>query len=94
MRRTFHPGRHDLHGITVVVETTGGDLLVGRCDDIVEGEVILVDADVHREGESELSREDYLRRAARFGVWKRHDRVVVPAADVAGLRRLGEITEE
>ena len=37
MTRTFpaHEHRHELHGLTVVVETDGPELWVGRCDDVV-----------------------------------------------------------
>ncbi len=37
---TFHQGKSDLHGITVVVETRGPELYVGRCDDVTERGVI------------------------------------------------------
>ena len=30
---TFHQGKSELHGITVVVDTTGPEIFVGRCDD-------------------------------------------------------------
>ncbi|MEZ5313177.1 MAG: hypothetical protein R2862_05725 [Thermoanaerobaculia bacterium] len=45
--RTFaaHDAKHSLHGITVVVETDGPELFVGRCDDIDERGVHLRDAD-------------------------------------------------
>jgi hypothetical protein len=88
---TFHQGKHELHGITVVVETDGPDLFVGRVDDIDDRGVVLNDVDVHREGESERSREEYLRRAAQLGVFPRHRRLLVPADRVARVRRLGEL---
>jgi hypothetical protein len=31
---TFHHGRSELHGITVVVDTHGPKVFVGRCDDL------------------------------------------------------------
>ena len=31
---TFHQGKGDLHGITVVVDTTGRCVFVGRCDTV------------------------------------------------------------
>lgn len=91
--RTFHEheAKHELHGITVVVETTdGAELWIGRCDDIVEAGVILRDADVHREGESATPRGDWLDKARRLGVWPNHRRAVVPAARVTSIRRLAE----
>ena len=86
---TFHQGKSELHGITVVVETSGGDLYVGRCEDEDQSKVILLDADMHRLTD-EVSREDYLERAARFGVWNRLPRVELERPDVTSIRRLGE----
>lgn len=86
---TFHQGKSELHGITVVVETEGGDVYVGRCDDEDERSVILLDADMHRPTD-EISREDYLDKAARFGVWNRLPRVEVERSGVISIRRLGE----
>ena len=51
---TFHHDKHELHGITVIVDTTGPEIYIGRCDDIVAQGVILRDADVHREGQLEF----------------------------------------
>jgi hypothetical protein len=87
---TFHHDRHELHGITVVVETDGAELWVGRCDDIDSRGVILRDADVHREGESPASRAEWLGAARKVGVWPRHRRTVIPAERVAAVRRLAE----
>lgn len=89
MQRTFHHDRSPLHGITVVVETAGGELWVGRCDDEDEERVILLDADVHRDGEGDVSRDDWLAKVDRFGVWPNHRRVVLPRRAVASLTRLG-----
>ncbi len=88
---TFHQGKSALHGITVVVDTTGPEIFVGRCDDEDADSVILLDVDVHREGDEGRSKADYVARAAQFGVWKKHDRVVIPRGQVASLRPLGEM---
>jgi hypothetical protein len=90
---TFHQDRGELHGITVVVETDGPELFVGRCDRVTEQGVVLQDADVHRQGESEGSRDEYLRRAARFGVWGRFRHLVVPTERVESIRRLADLQE-
>ncbi len=91
--RTFahHETKHALHGITVVVETDGPELWVGRCDDIVAEGVILKDADVHREGESERPRAEWLARASRVGVFPHHRQALVDAARVVNVRRLAEL---
>jgi hypothetical protein len=92
---TFHHGKGDLHGITVVVDLKDSRVFVGRCDTVTQLGVILLDADVHDEAQptasgAKLSKADYLRRAVQVGVWKRHDRVLVPVEDVASITPLAE----
>ena len=89
---TFHQGKSALHGITVVVDTTGPEIFVGRCDDEDERGIFLHDVDVHRDGESGRSKEEYVRRAARLGVWKKHDHLLIPRDRIASVRRLGEVS--
>jgi hypothetical protein len=88
---TFHDDKHELHGITVVVDTDGPDLYVGRCDDMDDEVIILLDGDVHRAEEGSPSKEEYLERAAQMGFWKRFDRLAVPLRGVSSIRRLGEL---
>jgi hypothetical protein len=88
---TFHQNKGELHGITVVVETSGEETFVGRCDEVTDSGVILLDADVHTEGEGKPSRAQYLATAAQVGVWKKFDRIVVPLERVAKIHRLGEL---
>ncbi len=88
---TFHEGKHQLHGITVVVDTSGPEIWVGRCEDIHEHQILLVDADVHRDGDEGRSKAEYVQRAASFGVWKKHDRVRIDRRAVASVRRLGDL---
>ncbi len=88
---TFHQNKSSLHGITVVVDTTGPEIYVGRCDDEDERRVVLLDVDVHRDGEEGVSKAQYLERAAQFGVWKKHDHLVLDRAQVTSIRRLGEV---
>lgn len=91
VERTFHPGRSELHGITVVVDTADGELWVGRCDDMTDHEVILVGADRHAAGDGDLTAEEYLDRASRFGVFPRHPHVILRRERVRSVRRLGEL---
>lgn len=99
MSRTFQSHHHKspLHGLTVVLEADGDEVWVGRCDDEDGERVILMDADVHRGGEtgddgaSGGSREEWLAKAVRFGVWPRHRRVVIPRGRVQELRLLREL---
>jgi hypothetical protein len=88
---TFHHDKHALHGITVVVDTKGSRVFIGRCDDWDDQGVILLDADEHEDGTGGRSKQDYIAQAAQYGVWKKHDRVVVPRADVATVTRLGDV---
>lgn len=89
---TFHQNKHELHGITVVVETDGGaELFVGRCDDIDDERVILLDAAVHRADDDTTPRAAWLDRAARFGVWPEHRQLVLDRGRVSTIRRLGEL---
>ena len=88
---TFHEGRGDLHGITVVVDTHGPEVWVGRCDTITDEGVILLGADQFSDGASGATQAEWLEKAARFGVWPRHDRVVVPTPSVSSIRRLSDL---
>jgi hypothetical protein len=88
---TFHQGKHELHGITIVVETDGPETHIGRCDDIVERGVILLDGDTHRESPLGPSKAEYLKKAAMFGVFKSFDTLIVDPARVVGIRRLGDL---
>ncbi len=88
---TFHHGKGELHGITVVVDTTGSIVLVGRCDRITPEGVVLLDADHHDAEGSDLTKDAWVERATQYGVWARIPRVIVPTDEVASVRRLGEI---
>lgn len=94
---TFHSDKGELHGITVVVDTKGSKVFVGRCDTVIDQGVILLDGDVHDSAEPNadgalVSKDDYLAKAAKWGVWKRYDRVLVPTEEVAFVRPLGSLT--
>jgi hypothetical protein len=89
---TFHHGKGDLHGITVVVDTQGPEVWIGRCDTVTPEGVILLGADRHEAGsEGAPSKEAWVGKAARLGVWPRHDRVLVPAASVVSIRPLSDV---
>lgn len=87
---TFHNDKGELHGITVVVDTTGPRVFVGRCDTVRPDGVVLLDADVHDASEG-VAKEEWLRRAADLGVFPRIRHVLVPAGEVASVRRLGDL---
>ena len=87
---TFHHDKGELHGITVVVDTKGSKVFIGRCDTMDMMQVILNDADEHDESEG-TPKADYIKKAALYGVWKKHDRIAIPATEVASVTRLGEV---
>ncbi|MDH3590545.1 MAG: hypothetical protein OER88_01610 [Planctomycetota bacterium] len=88
---TFHDDKGELHGMTVVVETNGPRVYIGRCDTQTPEGIVLLDADHHDEGQDGKSNDDYLSFAAKYGVFKKHDHIVVPAAEITTVRRLGEL---
>ena len=88
---TFHDDRGALHGITVLVETSTS-AVIGRCDTVSAEEVLLWDADVH-EGDA-AERLAWLEKAARFGVWPRHQRLRIPRGEVVSIRPLADVEPE
>lgn len=81
-----HRDRHDLHGITVVVQTDAR-LYVGRLDTADDQSVVLKDVGYH---DDEATRDDYLARTSRFGVQRLEAIIEVPTPSVRGIRRLGD----
>ena len=79
-----------LHGMTVVVDTPGPLLFVGRFD-FEDGErVVLRDVEV-RPVRPEETKEAIVAHSARYGVFKTDDRVEIPREAIASIRRLSEI---
>lgn len=91
---TFHDDKGELHGITVVVDTKGSKVFIGRCDTMNDQGIILLDADEHEDGTDGKSKEDYIKKAAKFGTWKKHDHVVVSQDEIASVKPLGELAAE
>jgi hypothetical protein len=84
----FHPGHHELHGVTVVLETRGPRTYVGRFDSEDHSGVLLHDVGVHDASVEGSSKEEYLRRCDKFGIRSEHRELVVPSAEVARIDRL------
>ena len=78
-----------LHGITVVVETEGSRVYIGRYHSENDEELILMDADV-RDLADPSARSEHLARSAKYGVFKNADTVRVPKDGVSSVRRLIE----
>jgi hypothetical protein len=89
----FHPGHAALHGITVVVETSDERTYVGRYDVEDQRGIHLLDAGSHvARATSPLSKAEYLKRCAKFGIASEHKHVVVPAEQVVRITRLSDIS--
>ncbi len=89
----FHPGHAELHGITVVVETVGSRTYIGRYDSEDERGVHLLDVGIH-ESAADVSKDEYIRRSAKFGVRSEQRHVVIPPDHVVRITRLGEMSFE
>lgn len=87
---TFHDDKGALHGITVFAQA-GDTVYVGRCDTLDDQRLVLHDADVHVEGQDGRTVDQYLQRTARFGIWKKHDTLVVPVTGLGPVRPLGDL---
>jgi hypothetical protein len=86
----FHPGHSELHGTTVVVETNGSRTYVGRYDSEDEKGVHMLDVGIHDETAA-LSKDEYIRNSAKFGIRSEHKHLIVPSREVARVTRLGEV---
>lgn len=84
----FHHGHHELHGVTVVLETKGPRTYIGRFDTQDDAGVHLLYVAIHDAEPGQPSKAEYLRQTAKYGV--RHDQkhVLVPAGDVAKITPL------
>jgi hypothetical protein len=88
----FHPGHAELHGITVVLETNGSLTYVGRYDSEDERGVHMLDVGVHDASRETASKEEYIRKCARFGIRSDHKHLAVPVAQLTRITRLAAMT--
>ena len=88
MSHVFHPGHHELHGITVVVETNGRETFVGRFDSEDERGVRMLDVGIH-DGDGS-TKEEYIRCSVKYGIRTDRKELVVPKEAVARIRRLAD----
>jgi hypothetical protein len=88
---TFHDNMGDLHGITVVVDTTGPQVIVGRCHEANDQHVLLHDADVHEEVAGGVSKQEYVKRAAKWGVFAKHKTLRLDPKQVASITPLNQM---
>jgi len=86
----FHPGHAELHGITVVLETAGDAVFIGRYHEENEAGVLLHDVAEYRPSADGPTRDDFVKKTLRFGVRAQHRHLLVPKADVRKVSRLAE----
>jgi hypothetical protein len=87
--RPLHSDRHELHGITVVLDTQGAGTYVGRFDSQDERGVHLLDVGVFDLAAG--TREAFLRRSVQFGIRVDRPGLTVAPSEVARVTPLGQI---
>ncbi|MGE3172146.1 MAG: hypothetical protein AB7O97_05920 [Planctomycetota bacterium] len=87
-----HPDHHDLHGFTIAADT-GTALYVGRCHDMDEAQIRMVDVGVHEYGADRAARRAHLEQVVRWGHFAEHARLVLQRADVVWLETIGRLAE-
>jgi hypothetical protein len=87
--RPLHTDRHELHGITVVVDTRAAATYLGRFDSQDERGVHLLDVSVFDPAQG--TREDYLRRSVKFGIRVDRPGLTIAPSDVARITPLGQL---
>lgn len=84
----FHPGHAELHGVTVVLDTSDGRVVVGRYHDTENGQLRLHDVAVHDPAATGVDRDEFLAKTLKFGVRAEHKFLAVPAETVREMRPL------
>jgi hypothetical protein len=87
--RPLHTDRHELHGVTVVLDTRGDATYIGRFDSQDEHGVHLFDVGVFDPATG--TREAYLRRSVQFGIRVDRPELTVATSDVARVIPLGQL---
>jgi hypothetical protein len=87
--RPLHTDRHELHGITVVLDTVSDATYVGRFDSQDERGVHLLDVGVFNPATG--TREAYLRRSVQFGIRVDRAAITLAPSEVARVTPLGQV---
>jgi len=85
--RPLHTDRHELHGITVVLDTRDAGTYVGRFDSQDTHGVHLLNVGVFDPAQG--TRDDYLRRSVKFGIRVDRPELTVPPSEVVRITPLG-----
>jgi len=91
---TFHDNLGAWHGHTVVVETTDGRIVVGRCHEARDDAVDMLGADIFTDGRDGMNRAQYFESVRRFGYWEQHPRLRIPGEEVSAVRLLRDLLDE
>ena len=87
----FHPGHEALHGITVVLFTSGPRTFVGRYDHAEGGFILIHAADFHEADAGGKTQEVYLAEVRKYGVPPKYPSLTVPEKDVVRIVPLGDL---
>lgn len=85
----FHPGHHELHGITVVLRTTDQQVLVGRFDSEDSGRVRMLGVSAFN-AERDGSPPEFLARTSKFGIRVDRPQATIDSAIVASITPLSK----
>lgn len=86
----FHPGHSELHGITVVIETAGQTLYIGRYHEETPAGVLLHDVAEYRPTSDGPTAREFVEKTLKYGVRAQREHVVVPPQEVRSITRLLE----
>jgi len=87
--RPLHRDRHELHGITVVLDTRTAGTYVGRFDSQDEQGVHLLNVGVFDPAQG--ARDEYVRRSVKFGIRVDRPELTIASAEVAQITPLGDL---
>jgi hypothetical protein len=87
--RPLHTDRHELHGVTVVLDTRESATYVGRFDSQDEHGVHLFAVGVYDPAQG--TRDDYLRRSVKFGIRVDRPELTVASSEVTQITPLGQL---
>ena len=87
--RPLHTDRHELHGVTVVLDTRGDATYIGRFDSQDEHGVHLFAVGVFDPATG--TREAYLRRSVQFGIRVDRPELTVATSEVTQVTPLGQL---
>ena len=87
----FHPGHQELHGVTVVVDTSNGAVYIGRFDKQDQQGIHLIGVSVFDPALSAGSRGDFLARTTQFGVRVDQPFFLLPSSQVTAIVPLSSV---